>query len=403
MNDALRKKQSEKKHPSGADFLKTDTEPISKSNFKTVVLVITGILVCAVGGYFGYEYYSLSRPLAPRQPSPLVAATTPPPPQADATPEVKSYPEAEPLEPEKTAAPITQESATRASEVESKAQTQAQVKTESPVAAAAEHKEAGPQPAVPKANPEKASRQAGSIPTPVIEPDGPAPAPPAPKPSSPQKAASPQALTPVQKKSESIAERFYRKGLSYHRQNNLDKAIPMYLAALKKDPNHTATAFNLASAYIQTGAFTEARNILTDIHLKEPDNPEVLLNMAVVELGLDRPEQALSFLDRAEMKFAQPRYEVLFHQGTAHSRLGNFLEALNFYEKAASIAPEKARLSLNIAIAYDNLTRYDQAIEYYLMFLDQYQNLEPAERREIEKRVRELKAYLGREQGAAMQ
>ena len=120
MNDALRKKQSEKKHPSGADFLKTDSEPKTNSNFKMVGLVILGILICAVGGYFGYEYYSLSRPIAPRQPAPLVAATAPLPSHTEKPPEEKNSQAAEPLEPVETAAPIEQKSATPATEFRQK-------------------------------------------------------------------------------------------------------------------------------------------------------------------------------------------------------------------------------------------------------------------------------------------
>jgi Tfp pilus assembly protein PilF len=404
MNDALRKKRSEKKQPSGADFLKTDPEPKTKSNIKTYGLIIIGLLICTIGGYFGYEYYSLSRPIAPPQPAPLIAATTPPPSQTEQTSELKSNQETEPVEPDQAVAPALQNKETTITEVESKAQARPLSETGLPKSAPAEKKETKPQAPVPnQKKATEASRQANSAPTPVIEPDGPPPKPQSPKLSLPPKAATTMEPVPAPEASEPVAERFYRKGLSYHRQNDLEKAIPMYLAARKKDPQHTATSFNLASAYIQTGAFTEAQNILSDLHLKYPDNPEVLLNMAVVELGLDRPQQALSFLDRAEMKFAQPRYEVLFHQGTAHSRLGNFSEALDFYQKAARFAPEKARLSLNIAIAYDNLTQYDQAIAYYQMFLDQYQNLDAAERHEIEKRVRELKAYLAQKQGAATQ
>ena len=400
MNDALRKQRSEKKHPSGADFLKPDPEPKSKSNIKMVGLIIIGLLICTIGGYFGYEYYSLSRPIAPPQPAPA-AAITPPPSQTEQIPEVKSKPEAELLESVTAVVPSEPVSPKPAMDVETGTQTQPILKTESPNVVQAQKKEAKPPAPAPKPTMEKASRQAGSTPRPVIEPDGPAPTPPSPKLPPSQNATTPKERALAQNKTESIAERFYRKGLSYHRQNDLEKAIPMYLAARKKDPNHAATSFNLASAYIQTGAFAEARAILTDLHVKQPDNPEVLLNMAVVELGLDRPEQALAFLDRAGIKFAQPRYEVLFHQGTAHSRLGNFDEALAFYQKAANIAPAKSRLSLNMAIAYDNLAQYDQAVEFYQAFLIQNKLLSILERREIEKRVRELKAYLAQKQGAA--
>jgi len=403
MNDALRKKRSEKKHPSGADFLKTDAEPKSKPNLKVYGLVIIGLLICTIGGYFGYEYYSLSRPMAPQQATPLVAATTPSSPQTEQSPPLQSDQEAELIEPVQTTAPTAQKPETAASAMQTKAQTPPRPKTESPEAAQAEPKEAKRQPPVPNATIEKASRPTSSGPEPVVEPDGTAPAPSPQKPSSPQKTLAKKEAAPAQKETVPIADRFYRKGLSYHRQNDLQKAIRMYLAARQKDPNHTATLFNLASAYIQVGAFAEAQAILADLHGNEPDNPEVLLNMAVVALGLDRPEQALELLDRADMKFDQPRYEVLFHQGTAHSRLNNFTEALGYYQKAETMAPTGSRLFLNIAIAYDNLARYDLAVEYYLAFINQHKNLDPAERGEIERRVRELKAYLAQKNGTASQ
>ncbi len=387
-----KKKQSENKHPSGTDFLKPDPEPKSKSNIRMYGLVMMGILICAVGGYFGYEYYSLSRPMMPQQPASLVATTMPPSAQTEQTAAEKDNQENKPVVPVKTAAPAVLKSEAPVREAETKPQTPPPLKSESPKVAPAEQKDTPVQPPGPEPKLEKAARQASTPPTPVIEPDGPTD--PSPKSLATPKTTPQKDLAPTQITSDQIAERFYRKGLSYHRQDDLDRAIQMYLAARKKNPHHIATSFNLASAYIQVGAFSAAHTILTDLHLKEPDSPEVLLNMAVVELGLDRPEEALKLLERAEIKFPGPRYEILFHQGTALSRLGNFTEALARYQKAQRMAPPASRLPLNIAIAHDNLAQYDKAIEYYQSFLDQNKFLSTPERREIENRVRELIAFL---------
>ena len=396
MNDALRKKRAENKHPSGADFLKTDPEPKSKKNYRFYSLVIIGMLICVLGGYFGYEYYSLSRPISPPQSSELIATSSPAA-QAEPMATQESRPQPTPVEPE---APVKQEAETLVASVETETQAPTPVEAETPIVAEpASQKKEPPQPPAAKPMPITASQQTQITPRPVVEPEGVMPA--AQKTQQTQPNPAQKDLKSPENQAQAIAERFYRKGLSYHRQNNLDKAIQMYLAAHEQDPQHTATSFNLASAYIQVGAFAEAHTILSDLNRQEPDNPEILLNMAVVELGLDRPEQALRFLDRAEKGFSGPRYEVLFHQGAAHSRLGNFIEALTVYQRAEMLAPRKSRLSLNIAIAHDNLKQYNRAIEYYLMFLDQYEATRNTERREIENRVRELRTYLARQKGAS--
>jgi len=175
-------------------------------------------------------------------------------------------------------------------------------------------------------------------------------------------------------------------------------AIQMYQMVLKKNPHHPSTRFNLASAYIQVGAFTQARTILEELNQQEPGNPDILLNLAAAEIGLDRPEQALTFLESAEKEFAAPTFEILFHKGVAHSRMGEFETALTMYKKAERLAPENPRLWLNTAIVYDSMAQYDQAIDHYQIFLNKNTSLTSTEQREIQTRMRELKAYLSQEE-----
>ncbi len=170
----------------------------------------------------------------------------------------------------------------------------------------------------------------------------------------------------------------------------------MYQAVLKRNPDHRSTRFNLSSAYIQMGAFTEARTILEELNRQEPENPDILLNLAVVEIGLDRPEEALTLLESTEKSNVAPTFEILFHKGAAYSRMGDFETALTMYRKAERLAPENPRLRLNTAIVYDSLSQYDQAIGHYQIFLDTNTSLAATERREIETRMRELKAYIMR-------
>ena len=392
MNDALRKRKNEKKHPPGTEFLKDDSEKKSISKFKRYGIAAIVLLVFALAGYYFYEMISLSRPMAPVQQSPLLADSRVSPPEEP----VSSVQEYSLPESSETAIPADRMPDKQVSPPQAMA---AKPPLPAPASEIGKGAPAGtPQKTVKELPPNKIqepARPEKTVPEPVIEPEEAS--------LQPESAGNADlnqtesVVTAADTGPDPVQELFYRKGLSYHRQNKLEMAIQMYQMVLKKNPHHPSTRFNLASAYIQVGAFTQARTILEELNQQEPGNPDILLNLAAAEIGLDRPEQALTFLESAEKEFAAPTFEILFHKGVAHSRMGDFETALTMYKKAERLAPENPRLWLNTAIVYDSMVQYDQAIDYYQMFLGRNTSLTTREQREIQTRVRELKAYLSQE------
>jgi Flp pilus assembly protein TadD len=190
------------------------------------------------------------------------------------------------------------------------------------------------------------------------------------------------------------AERFYQKAVTYHRQNRLPEAIALYLAVLKETPDDMAARFNLAAAYIQTAAYTEAFTLLESLSARDPGNPDILLNKAISKIGSGELQQALMLLNAAEEKHA-PAFELCFHRGLIFSRSGQAEEALRWYQKAEGIDPKQDRLIFNMALVHDKLQQYEAALRYYLLFLDQAASSQSGETEAVADRVRVLRSYLG--------
>lgn len=190
------------------------------------------------------------------------------------------------------------------------------------------------------------------------------------------------------------ADQFYQKAASYHRQNRLQAAIELYLAVLKENPGHTAARFNLAAAYIQTAAYSEAFPLLETLRARDPANPDILLNMAISKIGSGDLPQALMLLNAAEEKNA-PAFELCFHRGVIFSRNQQLEESLRWYQRAEGINPHHDRLVFNIALTYDKLQQHEAALRYYLLFLNQAASALPGEKEAVADRVRVLKSYLG--------
>ena len=197
--------------------------------------------------------------------------------------------------------------------------------------------------------------------------------------------------------SQSTEHLFYKKAVSYHRQNKLDMAIQMYLEVLAENPENPDALLNLSSAYIQSSLFTKARPLLEKLKQDDPENPKVLLNFAVMEIGLARPNEAIRYLEKTETLSEEPHFEIYFHRGVAFSHLGALDEALTWYQRAEKLSENNPLLLFNMAVVYDKLEKYEKALRYYVSVQGNAgAQLSDSERTKIDERIRVLKMFLAR-------
>ena len=189
------------------------------------------------------------------------------------------------------------------------------------------------------------------------------------------------------------SERLYQKARQYHRRNRLEQAVTLYQEVIKIDPEHYNARFNLGAAYLQTQSFDNAYYILTDLYLKEPDNQQVMLNLAVANIGRRRFDQALALLDKAAAAPHAPLFEIALHKGIAYNHLNQIQDALNWYKRAEALRPDDPRLLFNLAVVCDQQHRYAAAIDYYRRHIDQNPGMNAAKEKQIRRRIRVLQAY----------
>ncbi len=188
---------------------------------------------------------------------------------------------------------------------------------------------------------------------------------------------------------------FFDKARSYHRRGDLVKAVLMYREVLKKNPKHADARFNLASAYLEQRAFAEAYPILKKLYAADKKNPQILLNLAIAELEMGRPEQAIACLDEADTLKNKPEFEIFFHRGIARSRLSDLKKAEECYQRAEALDPGHMGLIFNLAVLYDKWQRYDKALKYYEAFLNADVNASGLDHKPIQKRVKLIRVHPG--------
>jgi Flp pilus assembly protein TadD len=186
----------------------------------------------------------------------------------------------------------------------------------------------------------------------------------------------------------------YEKARLYHGQKRFKEAIDIYREVLKMDSQHSDARFNLISAYLQTKEFGKSYAPAADLFHQRPDNPEIMLNLAIASIGIGDAKKGLALLNKAQQRSDAPLYEIYFHQGIANRHLGQIDTAVACYRKAEHINPNDPRLLFNLAVAQDQQQHYEEAIQYYLKYIRTLKNKDSSIQRHVEQRIQALQMDL---------
>ncbi len=187
---------------------------------------------------------------------------------------------------------------------------------------------------------------------------------------------------------------FFRKAQAYHKQKNFEMAAKMYRRVLHEKPGHRDSLFYLSSLYMEQSAYAEAHPLIMELMRLNPGDPEGLANLAISEIALGRPEKAIAHLNEALTFEDPPEFKICFHQGVARSKLHRLEEAVAWYRKAENLDPGHSHLLFNMAVTFDRLERYNEALDCYARFLKAGESSSPKERRDVRTRIGVLMAYL---------
>ena len=158
---------------------------------------------------------------------------------------------------------------------------------------------------------------------------------------------------------------FYKKARAYHRNGRLAEAIRLYRQVLKAHSSHPDAMLNLAAAYMQQGRYIQAAPLLERLERSTPRPQGVLLNLAMAAIGMDAPEKALDYLDRAAALSDATPWEIRFHRAVAFARMNRLPEALDLYREVETERPGDPRLQFNLAVTCDALGFYPEAVAHY--------------------------------------
>jgi len=161
------------------------------------------------------------------------------------------------------------------------------------------------------------------------------------------------------KVSPTFAEAHFNLGLVREDQGRFEEAIVSLQEALSLKPRlHGANLF-LGVAYYRMNRFALGLAAVNKETAAYPKDALAWMWEGVIQLAMDRPEQAATSLDKAAA-LAPDNVDILYHRGQAH-----LLVSKNSYEKMFKVDPKSWRVRQVLAQANSESDRPVEAIAEY--------------------------------------
>jgi Flp pilus assembly protein TadD len=134
-------------------------------------------------------------------------------------------------------------------------------------------------------------------------------------------------------------------------RGELQKATEYWGKEFAKNPRDAQSGLNYARNLKALGEKRQALAVLQQVSVFHSGNREVNSEYGRLALEFDQVSLAQKLLQHADDP-ANPDWRVISARGTALAKQGSYRDAIGFYERALTLAPEQASILNNLALAH---------------------------------------------------
>jgi len=163
----------------------------------------------------------------------------------------------------------------------------------------------------------------------------------------------------------------YFQGNLHETRGEFQKASEMYKEVLRRNPGVANNYVHLGFLYGKMGRLNDAIQVLEQGRERLPESYVILSKLIAFYTSSGMYDKALS-TSRVMLDIDSRHFDALFLSGSVHAKLGNWDQALDFYERAMAIEPENKTLRQRYAYTLAAMGRHDEALEKYAVLMIEY-------------------------------
>jgi tetratricopeptide (TPR) repeat protein len=160
------------------------------------------------------------------------------------------------------------------------------------------------------------------------------------------------------------AEGLYAIGLRYVWAENYGKALPYFVEAVKRNPEHASAYFQIGYCLARLGEYKEAIEPYHQAIRINPKDADFHNNLCAAYGMIGRYDDAIKSCKQA-IQLKSDLAESHNNLGWSYQRLGRYQEAIESCKEAIRLKPDFALAHYNLGNNYSALMKYEEAIYAY--------------------------------------
>lgn len=156
----------------------------------------------------------------------------------------------------------------------------------------------------------------------------------------------------------------YFQGNLNETRGEFQRASELYKELLRRNSEVANNYVHLGYLYAKMGRLDNAIKVLEQGRERLPESYVILSKLLAFYASAGLYNKALT-TSKAMLGIDSRHFDALFLSGSVHAKMGNWEQALGFYEKAMAVEPENKTLRQRYAYTLAALGRLEEALERY--------------------------------------
>ena len=159
-------------------------------------------------------------------------------------------------------------------------------------------------------------------------------------------------------------EIFFQKSALQEELKNIDLAVNLMYEAYSVDSSNIDILQRIVTLLMDQDKKEEAIFYNKIITKKFPNDSKGFINIALMALSAEKPEEAIDILGRNSEKFIDD-FTLQYLLGSAYYQKKNYTDAKHHLNQALTIFPESRNTKHNLALIYDATNEWDESDRLY--------------------------------------
>ncbi|MCB4791425.1 MAG: tetratricopeptide repeat protein [Elusimicrobia bacterium] len=163
---------------------------------------------------------------------------------------------------------------------------------------------------------------------------------------------------------EDEAQIFFDQGKAFQKKGSLDQAINSFKKTIKNQPSNHEAFRRLGECYLKTKKYLEAKDIFKSVIKMNGTDPLNYFWLGKIHFHLGENKDAVEYYQKAA-EIAPDVSEFSYRLAIAYDSQGMGKEAIGAFNRAITIDPENGKYYYRLGFSYDSQGDHQKAVECF--------------------------------------